>query len=242
MSSRLYLFVGLLVAALIMALGLIWAPNLNTGLAADSANYYLSLAVCAVTPIFFFLSLGRDDTADLNRNSFWRANLSYFLGLQVLLVGSEFYYWIIKTPVSYSSYYSWVMIQYVLLAIIWLAAGQVHHIHQEFENKAAVGGARKNNLQEHIEQTAQTLYQLTKHHAQVKKSIDLLLDELRFLPKFTSQDEFSRLSQLVHHWSSAQINAFQGFDAKSTTAADVLEAFQRETKQLSQKLAQSKSA
>jgi hypothetical protein len=242
MSSRLYLFVGVLAAALIMALGLVWAPNLNTGLAADSAHYFLSLAAWAVTPIFFFMSLGREDTADLKRNSFWRANLSFFLATQVLLVGAEFYYWVLKTPISYRSYYTWVMIQYVLLAIIWLAAGQVHQIHQEFENAASVGGARKNNLQDHIEETAQTLYQLTKHHVQVKKSIDLLLDELRFLPKFTSQDELSRLSQMVHKWSANQVSAFQGFDINNTSSANLLEDFQRDTKTLSQKIAQSKSA
>jgi hypothetical protein len=242
MSSRLYLFVGVLAAALIMALGLLWAPNLNTGLAADSAHYFLSLAAWAVTPIFLFISLGREDTADLKRNSFWRANLSFFLAIQVLLVGAEFYYWVLKTPISYRSYYTWVMIQYVVLAIIWLAASQVHHIHQEFENAATVGGARKTNLRDHIEETAQTLYQLTKHHAQVKKSVDLLLDELRFLPKFTSQDELSRLSSLVHQWSDSQVSAFQGFDHENSGAADVLEAFQRDTKTLSQKIAQSKSA
>ena len=242
MISRFYLFTGILATALIMALGLIWAPDLNTGLAAHSVQYYLSLTVCAITPLLFFLSLGRDDSSNLNRNSFWRANLSFFLAIQTLLVGAEFYYWVLKVPVSYSSFYSWVMIQYVLLAIIWLAAGQAHKIHDEFENQAAVGGARKNNLQDHIEKTAQTLYQLTKHHAQIKKSIDLILDELRFLPKFTSQDEFSRLSQLARNWSTTQIQAFQNFESNSAQAADVLEAFQRETKSFSQKIAQSKSS
>jgi hypothetical protein len=242
MSSRFYLFTGFLATALILSLGLIWAPDLNTGLAVHSAKYYLSLTVFAITPLLFFLSLGRSDTSNLNRNSFWRANLSFFLAIQTLLVGAEFYYWVLKSPVSYSSFYSWVMIQYVLLAIIWLAAGQANKIHGEFENQAAVGDARKNNLQDHIEKTAQTLYQLTKHHAQVKKSIDLILDELRFLPKFTAQDELSRLSQLAHNWSATQIQAFQNFEPQSAQAADVLEAFQRETKSFSQKIAQSKSS
>ena len=242
MSSRLYLFVGVLLGALFAALGLIWAPNLNSGLASTSIHYYLALVSWAVTPLLLFMSLGRDESENLNRSSFWRANLAYFLALNVLLVTIEFYNWVMQTPASYQAYTTAVLIQYALLAVIWLAAGQVTQIHNEFENAAAVGGARKENLQEHIEATAQTLYQLTKHHPSVKKSVDQLLDELRFVPKFTSQTELSRLSQLVHAWSNDQIALFQSITADGEQASSQLEAFQRDTKTLSQKLGQSKSA
>jgi hypothetical protein len=205
-------------------------------------HYYLALASWAVTPLLLFMFLGRDESVNLNRSSFWRANLAYFLALNLLLVTIEFYNWVMQTPASYQTYTTAVLIQYALLALIWLAAGQVSHIHNEFENTAAVGAGRKENLQEHIEATAQTLYQLTNHHPSVKKSVDQLLDELRFVPKYTSQTELSRLSQLVHGWSSDQVGLFQDFTADGDQASKQLEAFQRDTRTLSQKLGQSKSA
>jgi len=241
MSSFLYLALGVVSSIFIVFVGWLWAPEgLDTGLAITYYKYYGALVVFALAPILLTLSLGRNDSRSLEKSSFLRANISYFLALNLLLVAIEFWIFVwmpghsIYSPNSFQYWFEIyavvILFQYILLLVVWLGAAQVTAVATEFTNAGAVGIGRKENLSECVENTASVLLQKTNNDPLVKKHIENLLEDIRMLPRFTNQVGFSKALKLINGWSETQLKNFSSFAPNLADSQAILDSFVNETK------------
>lgn len=241
MSSFLYLALGFVSSIFIIFVGWLWAPEgLDTGLAITYTKYYGALVVFALAPIWLTLSLGRGDSRSLEKSSFLRANISYFLALNLLLVTIEFwmFIWIpgrtVYSPDSFrygfEVYVVAILLQHILLLVLWLGAAQVTAVATEFTNVGAVGIGRKENLTECVETTALVLLQKSNNDPLIKKQINNLLEDIRMLPRFTNQVGFSKAFKLINGWSETQLKNFSSFAPNLADSQATLDVFINETK------------
>jgi hypothetical protein len=240
MSSFLYLALGFLCSASIVFVGWLWAPEgLNSGLVMPNIKYSGALLIFALSPIWLSLSLGRDDSRKLEQSSFLRANLSFMLALNLVLVALEFLFLVWLPGIGYTSetfryffeiYVVLALFQHIFLLVVWLGAAQVTAVGDEFITAGAVGIGRKENLSERVETTASVLLQKTNNDPLVKKQVDNLLEEIRMLPRFTNQDGFSKALKLINGWSETQLKNFSSFAPNLTDSQATLDVFINETK------------
>jgi len=240
MSSFLYLALGALSSIFIVFVGWLWAPEgLNSGLVMPNIKYSGALLIFALSPIWLSLSLGRDDSRKLEKSSFLRANLSFMLALNLILVALEFLFFVWLPGLSYTSetfryffeiYVVLVLFQHIFLLVIWLGAAQVNAVSDEFITAGAVGVGRKENLSECVETTASALLQKTNNDPLVKKQVDNLLEDIRMLPRFTNQAGFSKAFKLINAWSETQIKNFSSFAPNLEGSQATLDAFVNDTK------------
>jgi len=240
MSSFLYLALGFLCSASIVFVGWLWAPEgLNSGLVVPNIKYSGALLIFALSPIWLSLSLGRDDSRKLEQSSFLRANLSFMLALNLVLVALEFLFLVWLPGIGYTSetfryffeiYVVLALFQHIFLLVVWLGAAQVTAVGDEFITAGAVGIGRKENLSERVETTASVLLQKTNNDPLVKKQVDNLLEEIRMLPRFTNQDGFSKALKLINGWSETQLKNFSSFAPNLTDSQATLDVFINETK------------
>jgi len=168
-----------------------------------------------------------------------RANLSFMLALNLVLVGLEFLFFVYMPGIGYTSdtfryffelYIVLALFQHFFLLVVWLSAAQVNAVSDEFITAGAVGIGRKENLSECVETTASVLLQKTNNDPLVKKQIDNLLEDIRMLPRFTNQLGFSKAFKLINGWSEAQLQNFSSFAPNLIESQATLDAFVNETK------------
>ena len=255
MNPALYVAIGVLTSIFFTLIGWLYSPiyqwgtsSIDSGLTSDAIYYYLALLVWVLTPIWFSLAFARSDTKNLVRNSFLRANIATFLFINILLVGSEFIFWILNGPPHsdslgnlYARYFLVIFFQHIFLLIIWVSAASTHKTSAEFISASNVGASRKINFNEKIITTSESIIKNVNnasHKAVINKQIDLLLEEVRFLTNFTSQAEFSKAFSLLNSWSDTQIANFANFSEDTASSEIRVAEFKDQTKALCKKLAQ----
>jgi hypothetical protein len=254
MNPAFYIGIGVLASILFTLVGWLYSPiyqwgtsSIDSGLMSDAVYYYLALLLWVLTPIWVALAFARSDTKNLTRNSFLRANISFFLFANMLLVSLEFIFWILNGPPYsdslnnlYIRYFLATFFQHIFLLLIWLSAASVHKTSNEFITAANIGSARKVNFNEKIIATSELILKNVKDAKQkiaIDRQINMLLEEVRFLTNFTSQSEFSKAFDLLNSWSDIQVANFGNFPEDSESAEKKISEFKDQTKALCKKLA-----
>jgi len=210
MKSGWILGVGALFCTAVAILSRIWLPYGDTGV--DTGAYYHVAATVGVLlsiMLFFgYLAMGfqKSDVSPVSE-SYGSLVTSSFLGLTALIVTALFVwtYW----DLPYSLFWAAQVFLYVVMGVIWTVSTKaVAPMALAREGNAKVVGIRKQGIIDALLDASSACQQLESESAKaLKKDIDNLQDELKFLPNHATGAQadqlLSELSSLMQEINGA---------------------------------------
>ncbi len=183
MSAKLLMLLGLVAASMVAALGVIWVPYVDTGLPEPRTYHALALAAAVFSVLLPFLGAARRAAVAQRGTAYSSIINAYFFassaGLTLaLLVGTY-------AGLSYPVFWTAQIMQYALLAIVLLVGANVGKSASERDTDADVVRRRKEsaiNDLESLNQRYRSNANADPSRAKVLKALNLLIEELRFLP------------------------------------------------------------
>jgi hypothetical protein len=210
MKNIIWLLCGFFNVLIFAILSFIYSPNLDSGLAIDTYNYVAASAMWIISPMFFYGLLIFKDSQPLKKSAY-SLNVGAFLLLVSVFFVSYFYYANVHLETNYRSFWISVVIQYFLLSGLLLALFRTREIADEITTNHELNSIRKSDLKLSIESICDQILITSSNNLVVKKNLDLLIEEVQFLPNQISMHKFKEFNHEIRDLKSAGDEIFKDY-------------------------------
>lgn len=202
--------VGALFCTAVAVLSRIWLPYTDSGVSYDMYHHVAASAGVILSMLLFFgyLAMGFPESDGASAmESYGSLVTATFLGLSALVTMGFFVwtYW----GLSYQLFWGVQILQIVILGVIWTVSTKaVAPMAAVSEGNAKVVGIRKQGVIDSLLDASSACQQIDSDSTKtLKKGIDKLQDELKFLPKHVTGAEavelMSELNNLIQEINDA---------------------------------------
>lgn len=241
MTQFLLIAVGFSVSLLCTFFGIIWKPEfLDTSTYQDNINYAFVMIPWVLSPLWIFLIWSQNVKESLKSRSFLHANLITFFFINAVVTFVDFYE-LVWQSTNYKTYWSLIATQFVILLIIWIVSKQISVSNASFEKVAVVGANRRDGLKVFLKKESEFLLRAYDFDVIVQKQLDLLLDEVNYLPVYSSNEQFDALLKDSNSWAQSQKEITKDYVLENADQKKIiLNNFIRQTILLREKIASTK--
>jgi hypothetical protein len=211
MKNVIWLLCGFFNLLIFAIIAFFYRPNLDTGLAIDSYNYMAASAMWIISPMFFYGFLVFKPSNTLKKSAYTLNSGATLLLLSVLAV-SLFYFFFVKVEVvDYKSFWVSTAVQYFILIGLLLALYRTSEIADEITTNHELNSIRKSDLKSSVESMCDEILITSANHPTVKKNLDLLIEEIQFLPNQVPMNKYKEFNQELRELKSAGDEIFKDY-------------------------------
>ncbi len=220
--SVITLFLTLLISTVSLSLGLIWGPDLNTGLASDRLGYYLPLAYWSICPLFIYLTANLSLTSEERDSTYYRAVAGFVAFGNYVSVTIYFF----KYPFflqGLSTFWTLSLLQLAVMMVLLGFAFISTSIAREKTSVQRMTASRKLLIQQELDAFAGFLRKKTNHASKAENVITLLCEEIRLLPSFMADSQFTSVTRKFDTYMRREMENFVDFEPSELSAEKKLE-------------------
>lgn len=228
-TSSITLALALLAGVVSSAIGLIWAPDLNTGLISSSAYYYIALCYWSVCPFFVYLAFNLTPASAGKDSTYFRSVAAFIALLNYFSVTAYFF----KYPFFLrETHIFWMLslLQFAAMAGLMLIAYTTVRAARSQTSIQDITASRKRLLEIQVDDFASFLRKKTDHSGELENTLSHLQEEIRLLPSFLSDNQFTLITRKMDEYLSTEKRIFSDFDMHEPTAKEKLKDFDSRSK------------
>ena len=211
MKNIIWLLCGFFNLLIFAMLAFFYPPKLDTGLAIDSYNYMAASAMWIVSPMFFYGFLIYKTNSPLKKSGY-SLNLASLILLSSTVIVSLLYYVHVKgVEVDYKSFWIRTAIQYFVLIGFLLVLLRTREIADEITTNHELNLIRKSDLKLNVESMCDEILVACAKNPLVKKNLDLLIEEIQFLPNQIPMHKYKEFNQELRDLKSSGDQIFKDY-------------------------------
>jgi len=196
MKNIIWLLCGFFNLLIFGILAFFYRPNLDTGLAIDSYNYMAASAMWIISPIFIYGFLIFKTSNSIKKSAYSLNSGAFLLFISVAFV--SYCYWKdVHFEVDYKSFWVSTAVQYFVLIGLLLAILRTREIADEITTNHELNSIRKSDLKSNVVSICDEILVISSNHALVKKNLDLLIEEIQFLPNQVPMNKYKEFNQEI---------------------------------------------
>jgi hypothetical protein len=229
------LLLALVIAAASVSIGLIWGPDLETGLASDRLKYYSALGYWSICPLFIYLTANLS-LASAERDATYYRAVAGFVALGNYVSVTIYFF---KYPFFFQglgTFWTLSLLQLTAMTVLLGFAFITTSIAREQTSVQTMTSSRKLLIQQQLNDFASFLRKKTNHATKAEHVINQIHEETRLLPSFMTDSQFTTVTKKFDAYVKSEMENFVDFELSELSAAKKLDDLSTRTKVFLQNL------
>lgn len=229
------LLLALTISAASASIGLIWGPDLETGLAFDRLEYYLALGYWSICPLFIYLTASLS-LASAERDATYYRAVAGFVALGNYISVTIYFFKYPFFSQGLNIFWTLTLLQLAAMAVLLGFAFMSTSIAREQTSLQTMTSSRKLLVQQQLNEFASFLRKKTNYATKAEHVINLIHEEIRLLPSFMTDSQFATVTRKFDAYVKSEMENFVDFEQSELSAAKKLDELDVRTKSFLQNL------